>query len=263
VGHRDRFWDAPGRFDSPVRGARERLESAEYDDTRTNRSATSDEHPLLRRSPRCFLAEHRGMGLEPFGKVPTSPIFSRFPRPVNSAPARWSVKPALADQCSPPTAALATDTLQPFQPVVSLSLARGHARKPVVPGTPCFRCGIILCPLSGVRGPWCWQYSARCARDENYDRLLLIGRLPSDCASPPVQNKPTASCEDSDDDTLSTQLVDCPTFSLRDCCKTNPRQAAKPLTTTWFLPEWRVARLSVSRVVAGSITKLRTNGCDA
>jgi len=77
VGHPDRIGDAPRRFDSPIRGARDGLESVECDDTRTNISITYDEHPLLRGSLSCLVAKHREMGLGPFENVPTSPIFSQ------------------------------------------------------------------------------------------------------------------------------------------------------------------------------------------
>ncbi len=54
------------------------LRKSELDDTRTNRSTTSDEHPLRRRSSRCFVAEHRGMGLEPLRKSPNQCRSLRF-----------------------------------------------------------------------------------------------------------------------------------------------------------------------------------------
>ncbi len=56
--------------------AREGLESAEFDDTKTNGQATYDEHPLRRRSPRDFVGERCEMGRGPFENVSDCLIFS-------------------------------------------------------------------------------------------------------------------------------------------------------------------------------------------
>jgi hypothetical protein len=47
MGRRDRFWDAPRRRESPIPGARERLEPAEYNDTKTNMTIAYDDCPIL------------------------------------------------------------------------------------------------------------------------------------------------------------------------------------------------------------------------
>jgi hypothetical protein len=78
MGHRDRFWDTSRPLDSPIPGVQDRPKAAGFDDTITNSSTTYDEQTLSRRSPNRFVATHREMRLEPFEKVPSSPIFSHF-----------------------------------------------------------------------------------------------------------------------------------------------------------------------------------------
>jgi len=78
VGRRDRFWDAPRRFNCPIGAAREGLKLSDLGDTTTNGPTTSDEQPLGRPSPRYFVAEHCEIGVGPLENVPSCPIFSHL-----------------------------------------------------------------------------------------------------------------------------------------------------------------------------------------
>ena len=131
---RDRLRDAPRRFDAPIRGAREVLKAVEVDDTRTNGPTTFDEHPLLRRSPRRFVADHRETRLEPFENVSSSPIFShqevvvirvargeRIAEPCPKTAIGCNLSPYNRHLGQNPLLAAIRDAkwLQPFQPVIS------------------------------------------------------------------------------------------------------------------------------------------------
>ena len=76
MGPRGRSWDIPGRFDRPIRGARECAKSSEFDDATANGLATSDNDTLLGQSPKQFVAGQCEIGLEPSKSVPFCPILS-------------------------------------------------------------------------------------------------------------------------------------------------------------------------------------------
>jgi len=97
VGRRDRFWDAPRRFDCLIRAARQGLKPSDLGDTSTNGSTTSDEQPLGCRSPRAFGCRCSEIGLGPFENVPTSPIFSHLLQKVRTS-SQWFM---LRSQWSP------------------------------------------------------------------------------------------------------------------------------------------------------------------
>jgi hypothetical protein len=85
LGNRDRFGDTARPLDRPIRGVQERPNSTGLGDTIITESATYDDQPPRRQSPKRFVAEHGKMGPDPFEKFPSSLIFSHSchdPRPA-------------------------------------------------------------------------------------------------------------------------------------------------------------------------------------